>query len=118
MWSKKQHKTFLNQIIPITQQIAENTMRGYIFGSIFGVFTPKSSFYSAHNTGKTFARMAAIYSSTELILEKINPKNTIINSIICGSIAGGCSTNNYKLLSAMIFGSYSGVYEYFKKNNN
>lgn len=119
MWFKKKHKkTFLNQIIPITQQITEDTLRGYIFGSIFGVFTPKSSFYLAHNTGKTFAKMAAIYSSTEVILKKINSKNIVINSIICGSIAGGCGNNNYKLFSAIVFGTYSGIYEYFKKDNN
>lgn len=112
---RKKEKFSIQKIIPISIKIAEDTAKGYVFGSVFGAFAPGSYSVasSMHRSGKVFAKMSAVFSATEMALGNIREKD-IYSSIVAGSMAGMVSSKEHKLMGAALFGLYSGVSEYIR----
>lgn len=108
-------KEAANNTRPYAEKLLSDTAKGYIFGCVFGVFTPsKSSLYkSMHDNGKNFAKMSAIYSLTEMTLEKVRKTSDPINAMAAGALAGAVGSKKGILPGSTIFGLYSGFSSYF-----
>ena len=110
----KKVKILKEKIIPITKKVAEDALKGYVFGSILGVFVPGSRSISEnmHKTGKTFAKISATYTAAEFLLETARDEKDIYNTITAGSVAGAVSCRNHRFMGAAVFGAYAGLSEY------
>lgn len=102
---------------PSAEKIAVDTARGYAFGCVFSLFSNnrKSLTRNMHEKGKLFAKMSAAYSATEIILQKTRKEDDFKNSAIAGAVAGSIGSNNNKLISACVFGAYSGLSDYMQR---
>lgn len=105
------------KLMPLAKKLVEDAAKGYVFGSVFGIFTGgrRSVIDNMHNTGKTFAKMSVAYSAAEFALETIRDKKDMYNSVVAGGVAGAFANTNNKLLGAAIFGSYAGLSEYLQE---
>lgn len=115
---KSQFLPAVKQIQPIVAKVAIDTTRGYLFGSIFGVFSKskRSVIDSMHQNGKNFAKMSAIYSVSEITLEKIRGKTDTYSSVYSGMLAGAVGSKDNKIIGSAVFGAYSGLSHYLGSN--
>ncbi|KAL6122218.1 hypothetical protein NUSPORA_00777 [Nucleospora cyclopteri] len=102
------------------EKVAMDAVRGYLFGSVFGIFLPtgKSLTASMHSTGKKFAKVTAIYSAANLTIEKYRGTKDAYNSVAAGAFTGYLCTDKNKILTSSIFATYSGLTEYLKENED
>ncbi|KAH9411898.1 hypothetical protein HK407_02g03430 [Ordospora pajunii] len=109
----------LNKIKPYAIKTVSDTLQGYAFGCMVGAFSPdrKPTFNSIHRSGKSFAKISMIYSSTESVLHVCGLKESAFNSFISGAVAGGLgSSGNTKesaLFRASALATYAGVSSIF-----
>lgn len=105
----------IEKLKPHLFKTATNTIQGYIFGCMVGVFSPstKPTFRSMHESGKSFAKISAIYSATESALEIYWQRDSPFNNFVSGAVAGGLGINDKSGKSVLIgvtsFGLYSGL---------
>ena len=103
-------KTKLKNLRPSAEKILTDTIKGYTFGCIFGIFSvSKPSLYSSmHSNGKKFAKISCTYTSADILLQKVRNKDDSINKFISGTLAGYAGAEKNRIMSAGIFGVYSG----------
>lgn len=111
----KKIKEAVSNTLPYAERLMIDTVKGYAFGCVFGVFSPSKSSLSKsmHENGKNFAKMSAVYSLTEMTLEKVRSTNDPINSIAAGALAGAVGSKKGILPGSAVFGLYSGLSTYF-----
>jgi hypothetical protein len=116
---QKYFKKKYEQLKPHIIKTLTNATQGYVFGCMVGVFCPfhRPSLRSMHESGKSFARVSAIYSMAESAIESYSGRRDHLSSFISGAVAGGLGVNDKSrrsvLLGAGSFGLYSGVSSYF-----
>ncbi|OQS55070.1 hypothetical protein EHP00_336 [Ecytonucleospora hepatopenaei] len=116
---KDNKKEFIKNLKTFPKKLFSDALKGYVFGSIFGVFVgeKKSILDNMHCTGKTFAKMSAIYSTTEFALENIQGTKDAYTAAIAGSTAGAFCNKNHRLFGSVVFGAYAGLTEYLSEDN-
>ncbi|ADM11782.1 translocase Tim22/17-like protein [Encephalitozoon intestinalis ATCC 50506] len=98
---------------------ASDTLQGYIFGCMVGVFSSseRPSFKNIHESGKSFAKISMVYSTTESALQLYGSENAPLNSLISGMVAGGLGVRDKSkksiLTGAASFGLYTGMSSVF-----
>ncbi|ORD93873.1 hypothetical protein ECANGB1_1444 [Enterospora canceri] len=102
---------------PFLIKATNDAVRGYVFGSVFGMFVPgnRSLSESMHASGKTFAKMSLVFTATEFACEIVRNKKDAYNTVISGTVAGAMTCKKHPFLSAAVFGAYSGISEYLKE---
>lgn len=118
--SKDKLKNTFSTIKPYVEKLAIDSARGYMFGCVFGVFSSSRKqplFKTMHESGKTFAKMSAAYSVTEMTMENIRCKDDFMNSATAGIVAGAVGSKKEKIPGSIILGAYSGISAYFQKLN-
>jgi hypothetical protein len=116
---QKYLKKKYEQLKPHITKALTNAAQGYVFGCMVGVFCPSHtpSLKSIHSSGKSFAKVSAIYSVAESAIESYSGRKDYLNSFISGAVAGGLGVNDRSrrsiLLGAGSFGFYSGINSYF-----
>ena len=110
-------KETISNAKPYAEKLAADTLKGYVFGCVFGVFTSSKQplVKSMHESGKNFAKMSAVYSVTEMALEKVRKNDDVFNSFAAGTLAGAIGSKKGLLPGAAVFGAYSGISTYFSK---
>ncbi|CAD25556.1 similarity to TRANSLOCASE TIM22/17 [Encephalitozoon cuniculi GB-M1] len=109
----------IEKIKPHLLKTASDTLQGYVFGCMIGVFSSseKPSLRHVHESGKSFAKVSMIYSTTESALQLYGSKNAPLNSLISGAVAGGLGVNDRSkksiLTGAASFGLYTGMSNIF-----
>jgi hypothetical protein len=113
-------KKISKDVQPKAEKLISDTLKGYVFGCVFGVFTQskKPLLNTMHENGKNFAKMSAVYSVTEMTLEKIRKPNCPLNSFAAGALAGAIGSKQGMLPGSSIFGIYSGFSTYFSNCND
>lgn len=112
---RKYFREKIEQLKPHVFKTASDTLQGYVFGCMVGVFSPsrKPTLRNIHEYGKSFAKVSAVYSTTESVLEAYGPKDRALSSLISGAVAGGVGVHDRSgrsiLLGAGMFGMYSGL---------
>lgn len=105
----------IEKLKPHVLKTASDTLQGYVFGCMVGVFSPSSRpcLRSMHESGKSFARVSMIYSATESVMQAYGSRDTPLNSLVSGAVAGGlgvrCRSKEAVLIGAASFGLYSGL---------
>ncbi|KAM0671481.1 mitochondrial import inner membrane translocase [Ordospora colligata] len=106
----------LNKIKPYAIKTVSDTLQGYAFGCMVGAFSPEQppTLSNIHRSGKSFARISLVYSSTESVLHVCGFKESAFNSFISGAVAGGMGPSNNTKESAVFRASalatYAGVF--------
>lgn len=118
--AKDRFKKAVESIKPCAERLAVDTAKGYVFGCVFGVFSPsrKPLLHSMHESGKNFAKMSAAYSITDMTMEKIREKNDAYGSFAAGAVAGAVGSKKGMLPGSLLFGTYSGLSTYFQNLNS
>lgn len=112
---KKYFQEKIEQFRPHVLKAASNAAQGYVFGCMVGMFSPSArpTLRNIHESGKSFARVSAIYSATESLFEMYGPKNSPFGGFVSGAVAGGLGvcdkTGRSVLVGAASFGLYSGI---------
>lgn len=108
-------RKFVSNSKPYAEKLLADTLKGYVFGCAFGVFTPSrgSLYKSMHENGKNFAKMSAVYSVTEMTLEKVNKNSDTFNNFVAGAMAGAVGSKKGFLPGSAVFGLYSGLSTHF-----
>lgn len=108
------------KVRPAIVRCVGGAVQGYAFGCVIGLFTqkrePKVStiVLDAHSVGKKFAMVGAIYSATEVVLEKYQgrrPINGVISSAFSGALAQRKSGIASMVTTAAAFTLYNGAYQ-------
>lgn len=105
---------------PVIAKCVGGAVQGYAFGCVIGLFTEKKKpsmstiALDAHNVGKKFAMVGAIYSATEMALEKYQgkrPINGVISSTISGALSQRKSGIKSMVTTAAAFTLYNSAYQ-------
>ncbi|KAM0681717.1 hypothetical protein GINT2_000231 [Glugoides intestinalis] len=117
--AKDRFKKAFEFLKPRAERLAVDTAKGYVFGCVFGVFSPsrKPLLHSMHESGKNFAKMSAAYSITDMTMEKTQLKNGVYGSFVSGAAAGAVGSKKGILPGSLLFGTYSGLSTYFQNLN-
>lgn len=115
--TKDKLKSTFHNIKPYVEKLAIDSARGYVFGCVFGIFSSskKPLFKTMHENGKTFAKIGAAYSMTEMAMEKVRHKDDFVNSAAAGIVAGAIGSKKEKIPGSLILGAYSGISAYLQK---
>ncbi|AFN83268.1 translocase Tim22/17-like protein [Encephalitozoon romaleae SJ-2008] len=105
----------IEKVKPHFLKVASDTLQGYAFGCMVGVFSSskKPTLSSIHESGKSFAKISLVYSTTESSLQLYGSENAPLNSFISGVVAGGLGVNDKSkrtiFAGAASFGLYTGM---------
>lgn len=105
----------VEKVKPHLLKVVSDTFQGYAFGCMVGVFSSdkKPTLRSIHESGKSFAKVSLIYSTTESGLQLYGSENTPLNSFVSGAVAGGLGVNDKSkrtiFTGAASFGLYTGM---------
>lgn len=111
----KKSKEIIKEIQPYAEKLALDTVKGYVFGGILGVFIPsrKPLVSTMHETGKNFAKISAAFSATQMAMQKIRGKEDIYGSAAAGAVAGLVGSKHGGLAGGCVFGAYNAASFYF-----
>ncbi|KAK6089963.1 hypothetical protein P3W45_001009 [Vairimorpha bombi] len=106
-------KSRISSLKPKLIKGISNTIQGYVFGCMMGLFTgtESPSFGSVHRSGKDVAKICAVYSATETVLETVRDKDDHYNGLISGAVTGALCSKGPFLEGSTFLGSASlGLY--------
>lgn len=106
-------KSKISSLKPKLIKGISNTIQGYVFGCMIGLFTgtESPSFRSVHRSGKDIAKVCAVYSVTETVLETVRNKDDFYNGLMSGAVTGALCSKGPYLGGSTILGSASlGIY--------
>ncbi|KAI5168564.1 mitochondrial import inner membrane translocase subunit TIM22 [Pancytospora epiphaga] len=112
---KTKIRKMLADMRPCAEKLVLDSAKGYVFGCLVGVFVPSNKPLGSamHDSGKTFAKMSAAYSVTDMTLTRLRNKKDIYNSLTAGAIAGGIGSKHGQTAGICLFGAYSGIMHHF-----
>lgn len=108
----------INRLKPKIIKGVSNTLQGYIFGCMMGLFTgnKEPSIRSVHQSGKDVAKICAIYSTAETVIEAIRKNDDFYTRALSGILTGSLCTKDKFLSTSNLFGTFSlGLYSGLSK---